>query len=468
MTIESVRRAPGFRNGDVSFWFREAGLPARRPALEGDVDVDVALVGGGFTALWTAYYLKAAQPDLRVAVLEKEFAGFGASGRNGGWLSAELPGQIRRFAATHGWPAAVAMQRAMFTAVDEVVDVAAREGIEADVVKDGVLHVATNRAQEQRLTAQLPVLREHGWAEADMVVLGGAELAERVRVAGARRALWTPHCARIQPAKLVRGLAEVVERMGVRIYEGTKVRQVRPREAVTDRGTVRADVIIRALEGFTADLEGHHRQWLPMNSSMLVTEPLPEAVWEEIGWRGAELLGDEAHSYCYAQRTADGRIAIGGRGIPYRYGSRIDDRGETGRRTREHLVEILTRLFPATRGVAVDHTWSGVLAVPRDWCATVHLDRATGLGWAGGYVGHGVASTNLAARTLRDLVLHRDTDLTAMPWVGRKVRAWEPEPLRWIGVRGMYLAYRAADRRENRDLARTSAIAKAADLVSGR
>jgi hypothetical protein len=109
-----------------------------------------------------------------------------------------------------------------------------------------------------------------------------------------------------------------------------------------------------------------------------------------------------------------------------------------------------------------------VLGVPRDWCATVELDRSTGLGWAGGYVGHGVATTNLAGRTLCDLVLGRDTDLVRLPWVGRRVRGWEPEPLRWLGIRGLYVAYRAADRREDAGLGRTSLIARAADLLSGR
>ncbi|AXI77396.1 NAD(P)/FAD-dependent oxidoreductase [Peterkaempfera bronchialis] len=468
MTSTAPATSPTFVNGDVSFWYREGGLPARRPALPGDLDVDVALVGGGLTGLWTAYYLKQAQPDLRIAVLEKEFAGFGASGRNGGWLSAEPPGQMHRYAKAHGWPAAVAMQREMFSSVDEVIRVAAAEGIEADIRKDGLLHVATNAAQQQRLRDRLPSLRAEGWGEDDLVELDADQLAERVRVAGARSAQWSPHCARIQPAKLVRGLADVVERMGVAIYEGTEVTEIRPGEAVTRLGTVRATNVIRALEGFTAGLRGSHRDWLPMNSSMIVTEPLEQSVWDEIGWRGAELIGDEANSYCYIQRTTDGRIAIGGRGIPYMYGSHVDQRGETRTATQLQLQAILRQHFPATRNTAIDHTWSGVLGVPRDWCATVHLDQRTGLGWAGGYVGHGVTTTNLAGRTLRDLILRQDTDLVRLPWVGRRVRGWEPEPLRWLGVRSLYVAYRAADRHENSGLARTSAIARLANVISGR
>ena len=211
---------------------------------------------------------------------------------------------------------------------------------------------------------------------------------------------------------------------------------------------------VHALRRFTASLKGQRRAWLPMNSSMIATEPLGPEVWEAIGWAGRETLGDMAHAYMYAQRTADDRIALGGRGVPYRFGSRTDNDGRTQEATVTALREILVRFFPQLAGVAISHAWSGVLGVPRDWCASVALDRTTGLGWAGGYVGSGVATANLAARTLRDLV-RRDsgeggTDLTTLPWVGHRVRMWEPEPLRWLGVRGMYAAYRGADRRERR------------------
>jgi glycine/D-amino acid oxidase-like deaminating enzyme len=227
--------------------------------------------------------------------------------------------------------------------------------------------------------------------------------------------------------------------------------------------------VVRALEGFTASLPGHRRAWLPMASSMVATEPLPDAAWAEIGWKGAELVGDEAHGFAYAQRTRDGRIALGGRAVPYRYGSRWDRRGETLGDTVDRLRTVLGRLFPAARQVGIDHAWSGVLGVPRDWTGTVGLDEGTGLAWAGGYVGHGVTSANLAGRTLADLVLRRDTDLVTLPWVGRHVRRWEPEPVRWLAVRGLYQAYHAADQRERASgKPRTSLVARVADRVTGR
>jgi glycine/D-amino acid oxidase-like deaminating enzyme len=274
--------------------------------------------------------------------------------------------------------------------------------------------------------------------------------------------------------KLVKGLAAAVEALGVTIHESTPVTEIRPKHAVTPYGTVRAPYVLRCTEGFTASLKGQRRTWLPMNSSMIATEPLSEAQWAEIGWSGCETLGDMAHAYMYAQRTADGRIALGGRGVPYRFGSRTDNDGRTQDATIAALREILLRFFPSLAGLGVEHAWSGVLGVPRDWCATVTLDRSTGLGWAGGYVGSGVATTNLAARTLRDLVQLDSgqggrTELTELPWVGHRVRKWEPEPLRWVGVQGLYAVYRAADQRERTaPRAESSRLARLADRVAGR
>jgi len=458
-------------NGGISFWYAQTGIPVPREPLPADATADVCIVGGGYTGLWTAYYLKKAVPNLRITVLEQKFCGYGASGRNGGWLYNGIAGRDR-YAELHGREAAVALQQAMNRTVDEVVRVAGEEGIDADIHQGGVLEVAYTPAQLARLKAFHEA--EAAFGEKDRVLLSARESAERIRVAGTVGGSWTPHGARIHPVKLLQGLASTVEALGVTIHESTPVTEIRPQHAVTPYGTVRATYVLRCTEGFTASVKGQKRTWLPMNSSMIATEPLPPHIWDGIGWEGRETLGDMAHAYMYAQRTADGRIALGGRGVPYRFGSRTDNDGRTQASTIEALREILVRFFPATAGVGVEHAWSGVLGVPRDWCASVELDRATGLGWAGGYVGSGVATANLAARTLRDLVQldsgqGGDTELTRLPWVGHRVRRWEPEPFRWIGVQGLYAAYRGADRRElsgHREA--TDPVARLADRISGR
>ncbi|MCF1597304.1 NAD(P)/FAD-dependent oxidoreductase [Streptomyces muensis] len=461
----------GAVNGAISFWYADDGLPAVREPLAGDTSADVVIVGGGYTGLWTAYYLKKAVPFLRITVLEQKFCGYGASGRNGGWLYNGIAGRDR-YARLHGHEAAVRLQRAMNDTVDEVVRVARAEGIDADVHQGGVLEVARTPAQLARLKAFHA--HELSYGEKDRELYGARETAERIRVADAVGSSWTPHGARLHPVKLVKGLAAAVEALGVTIHELTPVTEIRPKHAVTPYGTVRAPYVLRCTEGFTASLKGQKRTWLPMNSSMIATEPLTEEQWASVGWAGLETLGDMAHAYMYAQRTADGRIALGGRGVPYRFGSRTDNDGRTQPATIEALREILVGFFPALAGVRIEHAWSGVLGVPRDWCATVTLDRSTGIGWAGGYVGSGVATANLAARTLRDLVRQDSgqgtrTELLDLPWVGHKVRKWEPEPFRWLGVQGLYATYRAADRRERGSgAAQASRLARVADKVAGR
>lgn len=458
---------PDLINGNVSFWFEEmGGRPAPRPALPGDITADVCIVGAGLTGLWTAYYLKKTDPSLHIVVVEREFAGYGASGRNGGWASGLIAGSRDRFAKLHGADAVKAQQRLMNETVDEVVAVAAAEGIEADVVKGGTLRIASTDAQVRRL--QAGVADDHTWGVMESRMLDDDELRERIRIPEVLKAAHTPHCARMQPARYVRGLADVVEALGVTIHESTAVTRIESGAAHTDRGIVRAPVILRATEGYTASLAGERRTWLPMNSSMIVTEPLPQSVWDQIGWSQGETLGDKCYSHMYGQRTADGRIAIGGRGIPYRFGSATDRDGETQEATIRSLIDILHRRFPAARGYRVEHAWCGVLGVPRDWCSSAVFDPATGLGHAGGYVGQGVTTTNLAGRTLRDLVLGHDTELARLPWVGQTSRKWEVEPLRWLGVRSMYLAYSRADRKEFAGRQRESRLARLADVISRR
>jgi glycine/D-amino acid oxidase-like deaminating enzyme len=412
--------------------------------------VDVAIVGGGYTGLWTAYELRRADPSLRVVVLEAESVGFGASGRNGGWCSALLPMSLDALERAHGRAAAIAMQRAMFATVDEVARVARAEGIDAHIAKGGTIELATNPAHVTRLHHHLDTWRRYGFGEEDIRWLDRAEARDRVAAEGTLGALFSPHCAALHPARLVDGLASAAERAGAVIHERTRVRAITPGVAATEHGDVRADVVVRATEGYTATLRGERRSVAPVYSLMIATEPLPGDVWDGIGLRERETFHDARHVVIYGQRTADGRLAFGGRGAPYHWGSGIDPAHERRPDVFARLATAMAELFPALAGVAITHTWGGPLGVPRDWHCSVGLDRATGLAWAGGYVGDGVATTNLAGRTLADLVLRRDTDLTALAWVGHRSRRWEPEPLRWLGINGARRLAEQADRAERR------------------
>ncbi|HEX5615039.1 MAG TPA: FAD-dependent oxidoreductase [Acidimicrobiia bacterium] len=432
----------------LSYWHDSSGDDfAPRAPLAHDLDVDVAIVGAGYTGLWTAYSLHRIDPTLRIVVLEREVAGFGASGRNGGWCSALFAGSREHMARAHSRDAVVRLQRAMFATVDEVGRVAREEGIDCHYAKGGTLSFATRPAHEARLRAQLADERAWGFGPDDIDWLDADEVATRAGVPS-RGGLYTPHCAAIHPARLVRGLARVVEARGVPIHEGTPVLELGPGRLRTPGATVRAEVIVRATEAFTAALPGERRTVVPVYSLMIATEPLDDDFWASAGLHARETFTDGRHLLVYGQRTADGRFAFGGRGAPYHFGSRLDASFDRHTGVFEGLRTTLRSLFPQLGDVQITHRWGGAVAVPRDWHASCGYDRARGFAWAGGYVGDGVGTANLAGRTLADLIVGRATDLVDLPWVGHRSRRWEPEPLRWAGINlGVRLA-QSADRAE--------------------
>jgi glycine/D-amino acid oxidase-like deaminating enzyme len=435
-------------------------LTPREP-LAGDTEADIAIVGAGYTGLWTAYYLLKADPSLRIAIVEKDIAGFGASGRNGGWCSALFAAPKEKIARAYGRDAAIAQQRAMFDTVDEVGRALSEEGIDAHFHKGGTLTLVTAATQERRVRSLLDNDREWGFGEEDYRWMDRAEVDDRIHIEGTLGARYTPHCARVHPARLVRGLAHVVEKMGARIYELTPAQEIQPGRIRTLRGDVRAGIVVRATEGYSARIKRLRRKLLPLYSLMIATEPLPAAVWDEIGWTNYETLHDGRHLLIYAQRTADDRIAIGGRGAPYHYGSKIVDGNDREPEVFAGLRQVIGELFPAAAGAAITHEWGGCLGVPRDWFSSVGIDRNAGVAWAGGYVGDGVSTTNLAGRTLRDLILEEDSALVRLPWVNHHSPAWEPEPLRWLGVNLGLKAMAHADKVE----ARTGKPNNKADLI---
>jgi glycine/D-amino acid oxidase-like deaminating enzyme len=422
----------------------------------------VAIVGAGFTGLWTALYLARADPALRIAVIEAETAGFGASGRNGGWCSALFPSSLASVAKRSDRAGALALHAAMRDTVDEVLRAAEDEGIDAHAAKGGTIALARSAPQWARAHAEVEDARSWGLDEDDVRLLDEAEATGVLAATRVRGATYTPHCAATHPARLVRGLADAVVRRGVSLYEQTPATAIAAGRVVTAHGTVRAEHVIRATEGYTRSLEGERRRLVPVYSLIIATEPLPAQVWEQIGLRRRETFSDHRHLIIYGQRTVDDRFVFGGRGAPYHFGSRIRSSYDRVPRVFDGLRDTLVDLFPMVEDAAITHRWGGALGIARDWTASVGLDPTTGLGWAGGYVGDGVGTTNLAGRTLADLVLGHDTDLTRLPWVGHRSRSWEPEPLRWLGINTGLHAMTWADREE----ARTGRESRIAKLVS--
>jgi glycine/D-amino acid oxidase-like deaminating enzyme len=448
-SLDPLRTAGDHRYRSLSWWHDSWDGPmTSHPMLPGDRDVDVAIVGAGYTGLWTAYYLKQADPGLRIAILERDVVGFGASGRNGGWASAIFPATPHKVATHSSRDAAVRMQQAMNDTVDEVIATAAAEGIDADIAKGGYVALARNQAQWVRAQAEVAHWREWGFAEDQVELLDADQAAARAAATDVLGGVYTPHCAAIHPYKLVRGLADRVTAMGVEIFEHTPVTDIGIRRVATPFGVVTADVVVRATEGYTPDLPGFRRDIVPMYSLMVATEPLPQDVWDRIGLAGRETFSDERHLRIYGQRTADDRIAFGGRGAPYHFASTVRPEYDRDDRVHEMLRDTLRSLFPVIGDAQFTHAWGGNLGIPRDWYPSVGFNPATGYAFAGGYVGDGVTTTNLAGRTLRDMILRRGTDLLDLPWVHRRSRKWEPEPLRWLGVNAGTIGFTLADRTE--------------------
>tara|TARA_B100000029_G_scaffold191971_1_gene189996 strand:+ start:13643 stop:15034 length:1392 start_codon:yes stop_codon:yes gene_type:complete len=447
-----------------SLWLDTLDPPiTRRSPLDGDLSVDVAIVGGGFSGLWTAYYLLASDPNLNVLVIESEYCGFGASGRNGGWCEGALAGGAEKYAAKSSKNEAQRLERAMFDAVDEVERITHKEGISCGFIKSGVISVARNQPQAQRQRDEIKSARENGFGEDVIRFLERDEALTYLNATKVLSGIFFAPSATIDPARLVRGLAIAVEKLGGQIVESTKALNISKNEVMTDYGLVKSEVIVQATEAYTRNLKGHKLDLLPVYSRMIATEPLGEKVFEEIGLKNRPTFADGRYMVIYGQRTEDNRIAFGGQGMPpYLFGSEIRKTAEVNKKSHELIHQTLIDLLPPLRDFKITHRWGGVLAIPRNWLPGLRFDRFSGLGVLGGYVGEGVAAANLAGRTMAELILRHDTERVTLPWVGVRSRRWEPEPLRWLGVRASRRLMGSADISETR----TNKTSKSAMLIA--
>jgi len=432
----------------ISYWhdsLEHGDTLTPRASLPGDRKADVVIVGAGFGGLWTAYYLLRADPALRVVVIEAETAGFGASGRNGGWCVPETGAPLDVLDREGGSGTGAAMLRAMHGAVDEIGAVTAREGIDCGFAKGGALWLASDARQLRRISRRHAMLVQHGLGD-DYALLDPAKTVARVNATGMYGSIFTPHAAALHPARLARGIARAVERMGGTVYEKTPARRIEGRRVVTASGTLAADVVVRTTEAYTASLEGHDRMIVPVENFMIATEPVPDHLWAEMGVANRELFEDSPVMLAYGQRTADGRIAWGGLGASYRMGSKIAPAPMQAPKIAASLRARLVERFPMLRGIQVTHHWGGVMGMTRDMRSTVGYDPATGEAWAGGFGGAGVAPSNLAGRTVAAMITGADTDLLRFPWVNHRCGKWEPEPLRWVGVNGTFARLRLSEK----------------------
>lgn len=404
---------------------------------------DVVIMGAGYTGLWTALALVHQRPELSILIVEKDIAGFGASGRNGGWCSALFPTSAGALIKRHGLDSATALRTAMVDAVSSVGRWSAELGIDCDFVPGGTTtlvrsEIQRHRAQEHLADSALVGVDRLEWRDPDFTVKASETLG----------GVFDPACARVHPAKLVRGLARVADERGIRVAEGTEVLSYSPGRVKTSGGELRADIIVDAMEGYRTQLRQTKRHVLPLYSLMIATEPMPDSVFDDIGLPHGMTFADYRSLIIYGQRTADNRIAFGGRGAPYHWGSSIKPDYDRVPSVFATLEKTLAELFPRVGEYAITHSWGGVLGVPRDWHSSVTLDTATGLARAGGYVGDGVGLSHLAGLTLADLIVGANTPRTTLPFVGHTSPLWEPEPLRYAGAMAAIVGVALADRAE--------------------
>jgi glycine/D-amino acid oxidase-like deaminating enzyme len=434
-----------------SLWYtqKSAPRPVFNGTLESDLDVDLAIVGGGFTGLWTAYYANKLDPTLRIAIIESDFVGFGASGRNGGWVSALFPAHFTSLARASSREEARRMQQLMVTNIGDIGQVAHSHNWDIDWAHGGTVVAARSPLQNNRALADVKEFADWGFPE-DLTYLTARQTRERINATDVVGGTFTPHCAAIDPYKLVHQLSSYLHSRGVSIFEGTRVLRIEPGVVNTTGGTVLASNVIRATEGYTKTLHGQKRSIAPVYSLMVATQTLSASIWEEIGLSERETFSDYRNLIIYGQRTADDRIAFGGRGAPYHFNSKISPLQDTNQNVHKELRATLIEMFPVLQGIEFTNSWGGPLGIARDWWASCNFDPKTGLGSSSGYVGDGVGTAHLGGKTLAHLITRTQSELTTLPWVNHVSRKWEPEPLRWIGANLGLQVMQRADSHEQR------------------
>ena len=418
-----------------------------------DPDCDVLVIGAGYTGLWTAHHLLELDPSLNIVIVDAVQPGWGASGRNGGWCSGLLPMDLHTLAADCGEDAARNLQHEMFRTVDQVGTFVRTGGIECGWQKGGTLTAAAGGAQETRLRREIDRSRKFV-DEQDLRWMDGDELRSCLRVAGASGAMYTPHCAAVNPYRLVDGLVESLVRRGVRVYGATRAARFGKGfvELEGESGLVFATAkeVVVCTEAYSARAARTRRSVAPLYSYVVATDPLPASVCEEIGWANRETFAEGRNMVTYAQITADGRIVFGGRGAPYKFGSDVHSRHDTNDRVHRSIIDTMHSLFPAVRDVRISHRWGGPVAVPRDWRVGVHFNKRTGCTHAGGYSGDGVALSHLTGRIVAHRITGVPSDLLDLPVNEHRSRNWEPEPLRWAGINSGLVLTKLQDAVESR------------------
>ena len=412
-----------------SLWRGVEQITARK-SLTSNKTFDVAIIGGGFSGLWSAFHLKQIQPSLSIAIFEQNYVGFGASGRNGGWASAEYPTSSARLIKEHGSQVYQNLRNSLIESIDEIGQIAKTNNWLIEYAKGGSLVFATNNAQLSRISKDID--NEHNFLNSD-------EVKQLLNVRNIMGGIFTPHCAALNPFKLTRALAEHLEHLGVQIFENSRVEEIYDKKIQVNGFDIDCHISIRATEAFTAR-KWMKNQQIPIYSLMVATEPLTADQLIQVRNMQRATFQEACHLITYAQITGDNRLAIGGRGVRY-------------------------KLFPQLEGINFEYRWGGPVALTRRWQSYLNFDQSSGRAAIGGYVGDGVTLSYLAGKTLAQKINNIKT--LDLPFVDQKIGRWEPEPIRYLAVNAGFKATVAADI-EERITNRPSLIANLVDPLINR
>jgi glycine/D-amino acid oxidase-like deaminating enzyme len=436
-----------------AWWLEEAlaweGASSDAPPLEGELDVDVAIVGGGYTGLWTALALTERDPSVRVVVLEAERCGEGPSGRNGGFLHGYWS-SVARLRELFGDSGALAVAQAAADCIPGVRSFVEKRGVDVWLREAPMLRVSAGPAQDEVIERSLRATQELG-VEEEAMGLSAEEVRERCASPRFRRGALFREGATIQPARLARALrGAALDDPCVALHEHTPATLLpgRPRHVLeTPNGRVRADEVVMAVNASAAGWRPLARRLTTFGSYVVLTEPVPELL-EQINWTGGESIIDGRMFLHYFRTTNDGRVVMGSGSGPIGLGGRIDKRFSEDEPTATRAEAGLRYLLPDLAQARVERAWGGPIDVSADHFPLFGTVPGTRIHYGAGYSGNGVGPSWLGGQILARLALGEDDELTRLPLVNRKVRGLPPEPLKRLGgglVRSALLSVEEAE-----------------------
>ena len=425
------------------YWQAEGAAGAAAPPLAGDMKVDVAVIGGGYTGLATAYHLKAADPGLRVAIFEAATAGFGASGRNGGFVMTLFGSSIFLMKALHGAERVRRAHKFMVDAITGLEAMIAEHEIDCDYERTGFLKVATTPAYVSRIRSEVEQFQALGIEGVEWVESGW--LRSRIHAPGYLGAWWEPGCGLLNPMKWLDALKGLACAKGCLLFEATPVTSVRRHggrfRLTTPNGTASADKIVYATNGYTHLLPGMWTKQMPAFVYMVATEPLGPDQRAAIGWAGHEGIEDGRNFMHFYRLSRDGRIIAGGGPGLVPYGGSMNH--DSNPKAWSHLERFIADTFPPLRGIRITHRWGGAFSMTPDFTPQIGVLGGGAAVFSVGCTGHGVAMTHMNGRIIRDLILGRKTELTELWFVNHRSIPMPPEPIRSLvvgAVKGVMIA----------------------------